>query len=134
MATVIKTTFKLRRGQLQEWESKNPILAAGEPGFALDANILKIGNGANTWTELPAINGGASISPDGSSITYDAAGSLIVMGFESAMPGQIPIKDENGVLIWINLSPVATSGLIDDLIQKETIHLYGGSAPTYEEE
>ena len=36
MATVYKTTFKLRRGTLEEWNAKNPILADGEPGFAID--------------------------------------------------------------------------------------------------
>lgn len=129
MATVIKTTFKLRRGLMSEWISANPVLAAGEPGFATDANILKIGNGANSWSELPEISGGASISPDNSSLTYNANGDLVVMGFETAEPNQVPIKDELGNLIWINLSKVATSGLIDDLSQKNTILLSCGSAP-----
>lgn len=55
MAT-INTTFKLRRGYLAKWEEVNPILAEGEPGWAIDAFILKIGNGILRWTELPAIN------------------------------------------------------------------------------
>ena len=57
MATVIKTTFKLRRGLLSEWNSKNPVLASGEPGFALDANILKIGDGISSWNDLPSVGG-----------------------------------------------------------------------------
>lgn len=134
MATVIKTTFKLRRGSLEEWMQANPVLAAGEPGFAIDANILKIGNGANTWKELPAIQGGASISPDQSSLTYNANGDLVVMGFETAEPNQVPIKNEQGDLIWISLSKVATSGLIDDLSQKNTILLSCGSAPVPSED
>ena len=40
MATVYKTTFKLRRGTMAEWDAKNPILSDGEPGFAIDKNIL----------------------------------------------------------------------------------------------
>lgn len=57
MATsTVKTTFKLRRGYLAKWEEVNPILAEGEPGWALDAFILKIGDGQLRWTELPAIN------------------------------------------------------------------------------
>lgn len=55
MAT-IKTTFKLRRGYLAKWEEVDPILEAGEPGWALDAFILKIGDGILKWSELPAIN------------------------------------------------------------------------------
>ena len=55
MATV-QTTFKLRRGYLSRWEEVNPILAEGEPGWAIDTFVLKIGNGVLKWTELPAIN------------------------------------------------------------------------------
>lgn len=57
MATVIKTTFKLRRGLLQTWMEKNPILAEGEPGWAIDAEILKIGDGVTPWTNLSAVSG-----------------------------------------------------------------------------
>ena len=49
-------TIKLRRGYLEKWEEVNPILAEGEPGWAIDAFILKVGNGVNRWSELPAIN------------------------------------------------------------------------------
>jgi hypothetical protein len=57
MATIIKTTFKLKRGLLMRWEETNPILAAGEPGWASDAGVLKIGDGSHPWTELPALTG-----------------------------------------------------------------------------
>ena len=56
MATV-KTTFQFKRGLLLRWETTNPILTAGEPGWATDANILKIGDGVHPWTELPALMG-----------------------------------------------------------------------------
>lgn len=49
-------TIKLRRGILADWERVNPILAEGEPAWAIDAFILKIGNGSLRWSELPAIN------------------------------------------------------------------------------
>lgn len=55
MATVYKTTFQLRRGNLTEWEAKNPILALGEPGFVVDQFKLKIGDGATAWNNLPYI-------------------------------------------------------------------------------
>ena len=57
MANVIKTTLKLKRGLLMRWEMTNPILAAGEPGWASDVGILKIGDGEHSWTELPALMG-----------------------------------------------------------------------------
>jgi hypothetical protein len=49
-------TIKLRRGVLADWERVNPLLAEGEPGWAIDAFILKIGNGVLRWNDLPAIN------------------------------------------------------------------------------
>lgn len=56
MATIIKTTFKLRRGLASKWESINPILAEGEPGWAIDTEVLKIGDGVRPWTELNSIS------------------------------------------------------------------------------
>lgn len=55
MATVLKTTFKLKRGTAARWAEVNPILAQGEPGFILDENRLKIGDGITTWSDLPYI-------------------------------------------------------------------------------
>lgn len=135
MATVITTTFKLRRGQSELWESKNPVLAEGEPGYALDTGVLKIGNGLSRWTELEPIGSEAvSISPDQKALAYDANGNLTVYGFEGAGIGQIPCKNESGELIWMTLARVAFTGLIDDLQQKEDIILSGGGAPAPEEE
>ena len=56
MATVIRTTFKLKRGTAARWAELNPILAQGEPGFVYDANLLKVGDGQTPWNDLPYIN------------------------------------------------------------------------------
>ena len=64
MATTIQTTFKLRRGKLNEWESKNPVLAEGEPGFALDAKVLKIGDGITAWNDLEFYSDGVDTIND----------------------------------------------------------------------
>lgn len=55
MAQVINTTFKLKRGTAARWIEVNPILEAGEPGFVLDENRLKIGDGITPWIQLPYI-------------------------------------------------------------------------------
>ena len=52
MAEIIKTTFQLRRGYEEVWNKNNPVLASGEPGFCIDKNALKIGDGVKTWKEL----------------------------------------------------------------------------------
>lgn len=53
MATVLNTTFKLKRGSAERWAEVNPILAQGEPGFVLDENRFKIGDGVSCWNDLP---------------------------------------------------------------------------------
>jgi hypothetical protein len=45
-----------RRGSSSVWATSNSVLASGEPGFAIDTNIFKIGDGSKEWSELPAIN------------------------------------------------------------------------------
>lgn len=62
MKKIHRTIFQLRRDKLSEWEKFNPILRVGEPGYAYDANIFKIGDGVNTWQDLPTQ--GSNISDD----------------------------------------------------------------------
>lgn len=113
MATVISTTLLLKRGTQTRWEELDPILAQGEPGFAYDKNILKIGNGINKWTELEAINSTKyTVSPDGKSLAIDTDGNVTIYGFAEAKTNQIPMKDENGVITWVTLNSVAFDGVI----------------------
>lgn len=51
--SIINTTFKIRRGLKVNWEKNNPILEKGEPGFVVDENRLKIGDGIHAWLDLP---------------------------------------------------------------------------------
>ncbi len=62
MAEVVhlKTVIQFRRGLSSEWESLNPILRLGEPGYAVDTNVLKIGNGETSWKDLSPIGGAGS--------------------------------------------------------------------------
>ena len=103
MATIVQTTFKLRRGTLNEWESKNPILALAEPGFAYDKGILKIGDGEKTWKELENIVE-ISISPDQTTIAYNLNNQLTIAGSEEAKAGYIPIKNQKNEIEWISKS------------------------------
>ena len=53
------STLKLRRGTASEWNTANPVvLASGEPGFIVDTNTLKIGDGSTTFASLTAVAGG----------------------------------------------------------------------------
>ena len=113
MATVVSTTFKLKRGTAARWEELNPILAQGEPGFAIDTNILKIGNGIDTWKDLRAINSQSyTISSDGNSIAIDEDNQITIYGFADAENNQIPLKGEDGKIKWVTLNSVAFDGVI----------------------
>ena len=50
------TTFKLRRETLANWNSANPILALGEPGYITDTKELRIGDGVTLFTGLTSIS------------------------------------------------------------------------------
>lgn len=47
--------IQIRRDTKAKWADLNPILAAGEMGFEIDNNRLKIGNGITAWHSLPYI-------------------------------------------------------------------------------
>lgn len=62
MATqYLNTQFKLRRGTAEAWERNNPVLAKGEPGWATNSKVLKIGDGTTHWNELSAYGGALTI-------------------------------------------------------------------------
>lgn len=56
MAEIIRTTFQFRRGYEATWKKNNPVLAQGEPGFVIDKNALKIGDGVTAWNNLKYIS------------------------------------------------------------------------------
>lgn len=78
--------IQVRRGSTAAWAAANPVLADGEPGFALPDGPLKVGNGVDPWLSLPEAEGGglseadadaryAPVSPT-TGITYNPDGSV----------------------------------------------------------
>ena len=49
--------IKLRRGTEAQWIAANPVLASGEPSYAIDTNTFKIGNGVDVWSDLSPVAG-----------------------------------------------------------------------------
>ena len=47
--------IQIRRDTKAKWADLNPILAAGEMGFEIDNNRLKIGNGITAWNSIPYV-------------------------------------------------------------------------------
>ena len=68
--------IQFRKGTLAQFNSANPTLASGEPGFATDANVLKVGDGVTPWSGLLGFSVGSGIS----SLNGLTASSLVIDG------------------------------------------------------
>ena len=53
-----KPPIQLKRGTYRAFQNVNPILLEGQPGFEIDTNRLKIGNGIQHYLDLPYIGEG----------------------------------------------------------------------------
>lgn len=45
--------IQFKRGTAEAMARVNPLLAAGEPGYVIDENRFKIGDGIRHWIDLP---------------------------------------------------------------------------------
>lgn len=89
----VNTTIKIRKGTESEWQSSNPILASGEPGYVTNTNRFKIGDGSTNWNSLSY----AAVVPSG---FLAGSGINIVLGSQ-------------GISATISVSGLSTSYLSD---------------------
>lgn len=87
MAEVIKTTFQLRRGNAAVWARNNPVLERGEPGFVIDENRLKIGDGTTPWNDLAYIGEGSIFN--GKTVTDFPATGLANVIYKAEQEGAL---------------------------------------------
>ena len=72
MSIFKNVVIKFKRGLASVLSSKNIVPAAGEPIYASDTNVLKIGDGVTSYNDLPSISGGGgSIEPPENMVTTD---------------------------------------------------------------
>ena len=64
--------FLIRRDSLADFDSANPILSSGEPAFALDKAVLKIGNGEHRWQDLESFISTRELKVGFNSVTLPA--------------------------------------------------------------
>lgn len=74
-----RAIIKLRRDVQTNWESVNPVLSLGEAGIETDTYRFKIGNGTDTWSDLPFMLGGSGIPVINEQID-DRVASLLIAG------------------------------------------------------
>ena len=112
MAEIYKATFQLRRGSAEVWKTNNPILKRGEPGFVIDENKLKIGDGVTPWNDLKYIGNSdnVNLSADGNSIIL-SDNIFKLAGFDAAETGAQPRKKSDGTLEWVVPSGEMLDGL-----------------------
>lgn len=48
----VNSKIQVRKGIASDWNSANPVLASGEPGYDTTNGALKIGNGSLSWNQL----------------------------------------------------------------------------------
>ncbi len=83
MATSIR--FQLRGDTAENWADKNPKLLKNEPGYDMTNNRLKLGNGIDSWNDLPYLKTDSSskmvkiIYEDGveATLNWPSAGEVI---------------------------------------------------------
>lgn len=52
----VNNLLTLRNGTSTQWLISNPVLAKGEPGYDITNNIIKIGDGSSSWSNLSTIS------------------------------------------------------------------------------
>ena len=94
-------TIQLRRDTAAQWASKNPVLAAGEPGRASDTGVIKYGDGGTPWNSLPVEQGASA----GQSFIFSATSDP-----GASAPGTLTVYAK-GVAQRLLLKVVGPSGL-----------------------
>lgn len=75
----VKATIVLRNDLAINWKNRNPILAKGELSAEIDTGLLKIGDGINSYNNLPYIN--SFYTPDGVLITANNENEFTIGNF-----------------------------------------------------
>ena len=108
--------IQLRRDTTSNWNSVDPVLADGEPGYDIVTNEIRIGNGSNVWSELSAntISGGGASTGN---ITFSDY-TIIGTGNIYLQPD---VEDLSTVPTYLDVFVTTAGGGTD-------IHLVGGNS------
>lgn len=90
-------TIQLRRATAAQWTAANPILAAGEPGWDLTNDELRVGDGTTAWASLAVYGGG------GGGLTteqvQDIVGAMVTGNTETRVT--VDYQDADGTLDFV---------------------------------
>ena len=100
----------VRRGTAAQWAARNPILLAGEVGFAINTAVLKIGDGVSAWSALPSyallpVNPtGQYLKDDGTTGSGGEGGSANVKQTEVDF-GAMPVPEATFIVADVDVTP-----------------------------
>ena len=123
--------IQFRKGVSTDWSSQNPVLKSGEPGYSIDDNTFKIGDGVTSWNDLSNI-GSATYSnyvistgqSSFSTATGYTAGTLELYQNGVKLVNGLDFSATNGSTV--TLSGVSPSGSILDY-RIATVNVCAGS-------
>jgi hypothetical protein len=121
--------IQLRRASDAEFVASDPVLASGEPAFAVDTNVLKIGDGISVWSELPSIGGVGSFEIPITGIDLHNGGiqsgqvfQFDNTSYQSIITGPTPASGSNSQRIIIQGQKAQGAGEGGD------VYLWGGDS------
>lgn len=95
--------IRFKRGTAAAWQSDDTLLAAGEPGMETDTGFLKIGNGSDSWNNLPYYNPPENIVDDSTATTFvlgeDNFNSVTRLTDSGAVEVEIPGEADLGYAV-----------------------------------
>jgi hypothetical protein len=104
----------LRRDSLGNWQSNNPVLLSGEPGYETNTGKLKVGDGITPWNQLSyyygATGGTGATGPIGATGPTGSIGVTGAMGV-TGPTGSIGVTGPTG-----SIGPTGATGLDFSLI------------------
>lgn len=87
------TLITLRVGNSGQWSESNRVLRSGEPGYNVSNKLLKIGDGASNWINLPYYGSGLFSEVSHSHTTNN------ITDFNSSVSGLLPNIIGSGYLV-----------------------------------
>lgn len=127
MASIVRTTFQLKRGTSEKWIELNLVLAAGEPGFEIDTGRLKIGNGQTPWINLPYVGEESIVNaptkqdfpiPGASDILYKAEAEKLLYQWNSTTQAYEILGMGNAAEVDTELSENSNNAIANKAVAK----------------
>lgn len=121
------TQIKLRRDTAANWASNNPTPAQGEPCWAYDTGVLKIGDGTTAYNSLDAFSSGVG----GGGYTYVQSGAPVSPSvgetwFDLDTSNTYLRYDDGGGAVWMQSGTVSGGGSSIDVDVDQRVVLDAG--------